>query len=122
MTRKEFLKIAAGAAVVPAVAFMSSCKSSTTTTPPTGDSKTFTSTSVQSHTHTVTLTKTEIESGAGLVKTTSSSGGHTHTFAMTAIEGATVKGGTAIAVDTTIESVAGYYTSHFHNFAIQKWY
>jgi len=117
MTRKEFLKWGAGAlALIPGLAFLSGCKSSSSTTPPTTDSKMFTSSSSQSHTHTVTLAKTEIESPAALNKPTSTSGSHTHTVALTLDQVTSIKNGTPVTIETSTTD------GHSHSFTIAKWY
>lgn len=93
------------------------CKSSTTPSNPT-DSQTFTSTSAQSHTHTVTIQKTEVDTPptGGISRQTFTSGGHSHTFTMTQDQLNSVKNGTSVQIETSVES------SHSHAFTIAKWY
>jgi len=116
MTRKEFLKKGAmGLALIPGVALLSRCKSPASPTPTT-DSHVFTSNSSSGHSHSITIQKSEVETPAGISRETSASSGHTHTLTMTADQLNTVKGGTAVSVDTAVSG------THFHTFVVQKWY
>lgn len=96
----------------------SGCGSSDKSTPPTDDSKTFTSSVDASHSHTVTLTKAEVEDppALGIQRETSVSGSHSHTFTISPSELVTVLSGAAVVVTTSSDS------GHTHTFTIQKWY
>jgi hypothetical protein len=116
MTRKEFLKKGAmGLVLIPGVALLSRCKSPSSPTPTT-DSHVFTSDASPGHSHTITIQKTEVETPSGISRETAASSGHTHTFTVTADQLNTVKGGTAVSVNTAVTG------THFHTFVIQKWY
>lgn len=96
----------------------SGCGSSDKSTPPSVDSKTFTSSVDASHSHTVTLTRVEVDSppALGIQRATSVSGSHSHTFTMSPSELAAVLNGTPVVVTTSLDS------GHTHRFTIQKWY
>ncbi len=119
MKRAEFLKVL-GAGTLTAIAgsLLSACKSSTTPTPSTSDSKDFVSSSVEGHSHTITLKKTELQSppAGGISRETTTTNGHTHTFTMSAAQLSQVNNGSVVEVDTAETS------SHHHRFTIQSWY
>jgi len=117
MQRKQFLKLLGmGSMAAIAGSLISACKSSSTT-PSDSGSKTFTSNLVGGHNHTITIKKTEVETPpSGGISQDTSLNGHSHTFAMTAADLTSVKGGASVAIDT------GETNGHFHTFTIQKWY
>lgn len=119
MKRTDFLKIL-GAGTMTAIAgsLLSSCKSSTTPTPPTPDSKDFISTSVDNHSHTITLKKTDLQSppSGGISRETSTVNEHHHTFTMTQAELSQVNNGTVVEIDTADTN------AHHHRFHLQSWF
>jgi hypothetical protein len=125
MKRNEFLKVLGAGVLIVAVGILwSGCKSSTTPTPSTSDTKDFISTSVadstgSNHNHTVTVKKSECQTppAAGISRETTSANGHTHAFTMTSAQLTQVNNGTPVEVTTT-----GGPDTHQHVFHVLAWY
>jgi hypothetical protein len=121
MKRAEFLKVMGGGTLVAvAGSLATACKSSTTPTPGTSDTKDFISTTVDGHSHTVTLKKTEVQTppAGGISRSTATTNNHYHSFTMSATELTQVNNGTPVEVTTGNADT----DLHHHVFHITSWF
>lgn len=116
MSRKIFFRLGLLGIMAAFIIVAGAACSNTTSTDIPLSEKSYYSSTVNGHSHSVTILKTEIEGGQSFLRTTSLVNSHTHNVSMSQEQVQSLKNGSTVSVETTVDS------GHSHTFSFQKWY